>query len=655
MLLRGISTSTAEILAQQRQYDVKSCLESLSFPEVNSREKSISAAHPATFHWIQQNQELSAWLRFGQGIFWIQGKPGSGKSTMLKYMSELWKSKQAALKEPSIIVVMFFNGRGAPLERTIEGFLRTCLIQMLQQMPSLFSHFQDIYLSKVKNNQSWDLADLKKILVSSVGACKSAQGLCLFVDALDECGGPIREHLEFFQEMIVASCFKLQICISGRPLPVLVANLGRCPNLILQLHTANDISAFVGAKLGRLFSASEGQIFLELQREIIIKADGIFLWVVLVVEELLQGREEADTVAELRRRLSAIPSDLSDFFKRIMWKINKDYYSEAVTIFNVVLCAMRPLTLAEFRYAMAFGSVHGFASQSDMQNSEDIVQNDHEMEKRIRSRSGGLVELESSRHTIQFIHQTVIDFLLAGINFETRPDPGEISSAKGHQFLLRACIQYLSISELKRFNFNHDLYYSSNDWFHLYPLLEYSTYSWVGHYKKAEEYGESQSSQIAEFASPTNDHFLTWCKIYSCVSGSFEVTGRVEDIPFLFFAVEHNLRGYVKEKLQDKSIANAHGGDYAWPLQTAVVGGHLDMVRLLLDCGADINARGGKYGTAMAAAITLQRTDIITLLLNRGADVLLETPRSPLNVRQRSALSQQHFQWKSEAFSRPRT
>lgn len=64
-------------------------LHSLSFPELNIRSNQVSESYPQTFEWIfddapQQWDSFSAWLRSNEKRpYWIHGKPGSGKSTLM--------------------------------------------------------------------------------------------------------------------------------------------------------------------------------------------------------------------------------------------------------------------------------------------------------------------------------------------------------------------------------------------------------------------------------------------------------------------------------------------------------------------------------------------------------------------------------------------
>jgi predicted ATPase len=73
---------------------ISQLLQSLSFPEMQDRQHTICDAHAKTFKWIfdeKNNQCLRTWssftdwLQHGRGIYWINGKAGSGKSTLMRY------------------------------------------------------------------------------------------------------------------------------------------------------------------------------------------------------------------------------------------------------------------------------------------------------------------------------------------------------------------------------------------------------------------------------------------------------------------------------------------------------------------------------------------------------------------------------------------
>lgn len=71
-------------------------LKKLHFSSISTHERKIEKAHTHTFRWLlspsaQEMQpssclDFATWLRSGDGVFWIHGKPGSGKSTFIKFL-----------------------------------------------------------------------------------------------------------------------------------------------------------------------------------------------------------------------------------------------------------------------------------------------------------------------------------------------------------------------------------------------------------------------------------------------------------------------------------------------------------------------------------------------------------------------------------------
>lgn len=73
-------------------------LESLFFPEINSRQEQIPEVFRQTCRWIfdtstgerrgrdEPLHNFHDWLEHGEGVYWISGKPGSGKSTLMKFI-----------------------------------------------------------------------------------------------------------------------------------------------------------------------------------------------------------------------------------------------------------------------------------------------------------------------------------------------------------------------------------------------------------------------------------------------------------------------------------------------------------------------------------------------------------------------------------------
>jgi protein SERAC1 len=72
---------------------VRRCVQALIFTQIYDRQSAIERASDDTCAWIFDHHLYQAWstrqdLENSHGILWIKGKPGSGKSTLMKFLVE---------------------------------------------------------------------------------------------------------------------------------------------------------------------------------------------------------------------------------------------------------------------------------------------------------------------------------------------------------------------------------------------------------------------------------------------------------------------------------------------------------------------------------------------------------------------------------------
>lgn len=126
--------------------------------------------------------------------------------------------------------------------------------------------------------------------------------LCFFVDGLEEFSGDAEQLCMLFKPLEKRSGMA-KFCLSSRPWVAFQENLGHCPKVRLQDLTFKDIEIYVRDKLqgSQAFMklADRDPQFLEtLKVEIMEKAQGVFLWVKVVIEQLLRGANNRDCGVE---------------------------------------------------------------------------------------------------------------------------------------------------------------------------------------------------------------------------------------------------------------------------------------------------------------------------------------------------------------------
>ena len=125
---------------------------SLLFASMKIRHSRIVDAHRKTFDWIFSAQalplsdcrakiQLYTWLRQDNGIFWISGKPGSGKSTLMKYLGGKDQTQSALLKWRGntrlVRVSFYFWNSGTEMQKSLQGLLQSLLFSVLSECPAL--------------------------------------------------------------------------------------------------------------------------------------------------------------------------------------------------------------------------------------------------------------------------------------------------------------------------------------------------------------------------------------------------------------------------------------------------------------------------------------------------------------------------------------
>ncbi|KAK2038174.1 hypothetical protein LZ31DRAFT_599887 [Colletotrichum somersetense] len=137
ILVEEATVEVAKRFAEHNLYlpqseNTQACLRSLAFEDIDSRQNKIDVAAAGTCEWLLRHETLRQWTRQHRGLLWIKGKPGSGKSTMLKYAVEGVPSLYGT---DTIALSFFFHGRGRELQRTPLGLFRSLVHQLLSRVP----------------------------------------------------------------------------------------------------------------------------------------------------------------------------------------------------------------------------------------------------------------------------------------------------------------------------------------------------------------------------------------------------------------------------------------------------------------------------------------------------------------------------------------
>ena len=281
-------------------------VQSLTYHAMSYRYEDIVEAHDKTFECAfrqttpgqLQWSNLSHWLTMGNGVYWVNGKAGSGKSTLMKHIfdNELTKRylRVWAKDDPLCVATFFFWNSGTKDQRPYTGMFRALLFQILEQFRTSFQLFYQRFgqwpiltpLQGLRYPYSrfnpWSLPQLKEAFKIFVRQKELPLKTCLLIDGLDEFDGDFDDIISSFND--IAQSTSVKVCLSSRPWPVLTEAFHDCCSLRLQDLTVNDIKKFVtdkfhGNKSFQKLEQQEPNAASALIEETVEKADGVFLWV----------------------------------------------------------------------------------------------------------------------------------------------------------------------------------------------------------------------------------------------------------------------------------------------------------------------------------------------------------------------------------------
>lgn len=468
-------------------------LDSLAFKGMDYREQDLKKPWARTFEWLAPvhadspedsnigaetqpyQRDFKKWLRSSDSHpFWICGKAGSGKSTLMKRLFHQTSFREevrrwAATCPVAFASFYFFKRGSSVLQKSQEGMMRAVLHQFISQHhdpSSLIEHFvrhppagrQQLDSTKTIE---WDLESLNKAI--HLIKDQADTWLCLFLDGLDECdpstdsannagttesSGPTANELECIRKkgyeslcqliMDLSDSTNIKICISGRELNVFSTKFGKSPMLRLEDLSRRDISTYITEKLDTthysdFLESDAPERMKQIAVKITAKAHGVFLWVKLVVERIVDDIEDGADIEQLNDLVEAIPDELDDLFSRMLDDIKPRFRKCSPTLFQIVLTSQtwRPLTAVTLHFAEKVTTED--VSKTSIARAEQRMERPRAdeisaaMRRRLRSHSGGLIELSHKAQGlhnapatvsltdpgfhVQFIHQTVNDFI----------------------------------------------------------------------------------------------------------------------------------------------------------------------------------------------------------------------------------------------------
>jgi hypothetical protein len=242
----------------------------------------------------------------------------------------------------------------------------------------------------------------------------------------------------------------VKACIASRELVVFEHEFRSFPRLVVHTHTAEAIAKYCHRRLTE--EAPKLERFSDFVSRITARSFGVFLWVRLVVDMLVDGYINGDDVGELQRSMEKLPSRLggnNGLYMHMMQSIVPDNLPESRRVFELVLRwgdvkthgweemddnnRENPPSSSEEKLetylteayprdvphpeiitlflAAQDDTIHGLRASSDgydFRTCDEWEDRREHLGKRLKSRCAGLLE---GTDNVQFMHQTAKQFI----------------------------------------------------------------------------------------------------------------------------------------------------------------------------------------------------------------------------------------------------
>ncbi|MCJ1268483.1 hypothetical protein MMC22_008371 [Lobaria immixta] len=556
-----------------------------------------------TCEWLIRHPSYQEWLAgTDPPVLWVSGGPGKGKTMLAIYITEVL---QPVVDSAQGVLLYYFCSNRDRNRNTAVTIMRGVIHQWLNLQPQLAQHIKSYFegseTTKYTISSFVSLWRLFLILLHQSGSC---QVVCV-LDGLDECEKESLKQLldalgDYFLKSEETPRSTLKLILLSRPRPILLeSKLGQYRQISFDdsdMEVGEDVKKYIFAKVAELAieqNLSEGEL-LQVRRTLMAGAEGTFLWVGFVADEL-KGR----TWHKVKDILGGIPQGLGGIYQRLLQQVEDK--EELVPILQWVVLAARPMTVDELTMA------------AETKASNDLMPT--EVVKDRLASCGLLVKIDGD--VVNLVHESAKEFFQSDqVNIEG------ISMFRmnhtTHRTLMRTCLALIEGSYKSRGSISDASLHNT--------LLDYASLYWPEHFRHAVDpiYASSEfSRQFFQAESPVREDWWRYYwdqERYGGTPPSFTLLHLAAYFGNLAWA-KMLLNQYASDHISSRRFTSRKDNYGRTPLFWAATRGHRDVVEFLLDHGARINSKDRSNLTALHIAVTGEYQDVVSLLLDRSARI----------------------------------
>ncbi|PSK36102.1 hypothetical protein B9Z65_5917 [Elsinoe australis] len=399
-------------------------------------------------------------------------------------------------------------------------------------------------------------------------------------------------------------------------------------NLVVDECDTQDLDKAISAQLRpQRLSGS-----IEIEQKIRDRASGVFQWVNLVTERLIEKDNEGEGPRAMLREIENTPDELKGIYEDLLQRTSRKDAGDALLLMQWICFSARPLTLDELRIALVMDArcIQKPTVAETLLENEGCTDTEH-MEKKLKALSKGLLEVKSygGPRLVHFIHQSALEYTidegLVQLYHKQREwiQPHEDVAISAHHRLVRSCIRYLVVHEICALD--HEALSSTE--LRLLPFSEYVVDFWRWHATLADAMDICPQDLVEALRWPSPEVLQSWIDLshtWASCRGTVAVDQFSTGNNLLFVAVEAGLTSvieFILSRMTDpRTILRNMYHSGASLLDRAAVLGRCPILRLLLHHGMDAETPS-EYGmTPLHWAAKSPFVEAVQMLLDAGAD-----------------------------------
>ncbi|KAI1828424.1 NACHT domain protein [Xylaria intraflava] len=415
----------------------------LSPPDVAEQwRRNKQKCAPNTCQWILKHDFFRGWeacspdqQTYGS-VGWIYGNAGIGKTILCTSLIEHLEQRSSKANRDAAVIYFYFSKTDSNQCDTLAMY-RALISQIIAKSPDAIDLVESAFdaakrYGRLRMTWSDTPAEIFK------GLLERAPKTLILIDGLDECRD-IEHFLGGFVDT-TRSYANCRVLFFSRDIPIIRNTMGSHPVLKVTAElTQADIDVYLsGAVQGLQLTSPRLQERLKVQ--LLDRADGMFLWAYLMIEEL----KTASSPADIWAALDGVPKGFDPFYGLILNNLAKESPRRlrlAQDVFAHVLCSPRPFTWLELQYSLSL-------AQEGAADTQEAVKDRYPFKSAVLKVCSPFIEYHEESDTFQAAHLSVYHFL-------TTPSKGaddmglRIYLPTAHRKLAKICLACLNQSGLQ--------------------------------------------------------------------------------------------------------------------------------------------------------------------------------------------------------------